>query len=61
MPIFTSQPNRPTRIEPDPQVAAFFDRRQRAAEAFALAVAALGFLYFVGHFIAFGLRRAGWL
>ena len=61
MPIFTSQPIAPTRIEPKPEVEAFFDRRQRAAEVFAYAIAACCALYFAGHFIAFGLRRAGWL
>lgn len=61
MPIFTSHPIAPSRIEAKPEVEAFYDRRQRSAEVFAYGVAAFCALYFAGHFIAFGLRRAGWL
>jgi len=51
MPISTDQPTRPTRIEAQPEVAAFYDRAQLWTEIAALAVMVLTVVYFAGQFL----------
>jgi hypothetical protein len=59
MQLLTEQPIQPTRIEPKPEVAAFYDPDVRFTEICAGWLSVFAILYFVGQFIRAALN--GWL